>query len=132
MIFHIIRATVKPGVTEEALEAAFTQWRKMAETIPSVESYCIGRDIGGEFEYGGVFVIKDVEGYRVFMNHPANRQTDEIGLPLMENLISMDITDDPDPEIAKKIDEVHRTRFENDPGLVELLNSMSSYTGSGI
>jgi hypothetical protein len=44
-----------------------------------------------------------------------HRKSDEIGLPFVE-FISMDITDDKDPSIGDKIQEIHRYRFENDLG----------------
>jgi hypothetical protein len=60
-----------------------------------------------------------------------HRKSDEIGLPLVEKFISMDITDDKDPPIGDKIQEIHRYRFENDPALVELVENLTSYEGSG-
>ena len=132
MIFHSIRASIKPGVPQEKVDMVFAKWREMAESIPAVQSFCMGRDIGGEFEYGAVFVLKDIEGYREFITAPIARETDEIGLPIGQNMVSFDITDDADPEIAEKIAEVHRTRFESDPELLKIVNSMGSYTGSGL
>lgn len=60
-----------------------------------------------------------------------HRKSDEIGLPLVEKFVSMDITDDEDPAIGYKIQEIHRNRFENDPALVGLVQNLSSYEGSG-
>ncbi|MTD52903.1 Dabb family protein [Amycolatopsis pithecellobii] len=131
MIYHSIRLSFKPGVSAEKTKAAFDQWHKMAKEIPAVQFYCIGRDIGGEYEYGAMFALKDIEGYKEFVMHPAGRETDLVGLPLVQNIVSMDLTDDPDPEIAEKIHEIHRVRFERDPDVLELVNNLS-YSGSGI
>jgi hypothetical protein len=65
------------------------------------------------------------------MMSPIHRKSDEIGLPIVEKFISMDITDDKDPAIGEKIAEIHRIRFENDPALVALVQNLSSYEGSG-
>ena len=62
---------------------------------------------------------------------PIHRKSDEIGLPVVEKMISMDITDDQDPAIGDKIQEIHRNRFENDPALVGLVENLTSYQGSG-
>lgn len=52
-------------------------------------------------------------------------------MPVVEKFISMDITDDEDPAIGDKIAEIHRNRFANDPALVELVENLGSYEGSG-
>ena len=62
---------------------------------------------------------------------PIHRKSDEIGLPVVKKFISMDITDIEDPTIGDRIAEIHRNRFENDPALVELVENLSSYEGSG-
>jgi hypothetical protein len=78
-----------------------------------------------------MYVMKDIEGYLEYMMSPIHRKSDEIGLPLVEKFVSMDITDDEDPAIGDKIQEIHRNRFENDPALVDLVQNLSSYEGSG-
>ena len=65
------------------------------------------------------------------MMSPIHRKSDEIGLPVVEKMISMDITDDQDPAIGDKIQEIHRNRFKNDPALVGLVENLTSYQGSG-
>ena len=79
-----------------------------------------------------MYIMKDIEGYREYMMSPIHRKSDEIGLPLVEKFISMDVTDDADPAIRDKIAEIHRNRFENDPALVELVENLGSYEGSGV
>jgi hypothetical protein len=70
--------------------------------------------------------MKDIEGYREYIMSPIHRKSDEIGLPVVEKSISMDITDDDDPAIGDKIAEIHRNRFENDPAYLEhYVNNMS-------
>src|SRR5438477_8593202 len=121
MIYHSIRMSIKPGVSKESLDAAFALWDKMGRELPSIEFYCIGRDVGGEYDYGGMFALKDIDAYRAFVMAPITREVDLLGLPLVQNVVSMDLTDDPDPEIAQKIDEIHRVRFERDPDVLALV-----------
>jgi hypothetical protein len=78
-----------------------------------------------------MYIMKDIEGYQEYMMSPIHRKSDEIGLPLVEKFVSMDITDDEDPAIGDKIQEIHRNRFKNDPALTGLVQNLSSYEGSG-
>jgi Stress responsive A/B Barrel Domain len=131
MIAHIVRFTLKPDVPKDQVDLALEQLRKQGREIPAVQSFVVGRDFGGEFDYGAMYIMKDIEGYREYMMSPIHRKSDEIGLPLVEKFISMDITDDKDPAIGDKIAEIHRNRFANDPALAGLVQNLSSYEGSG-
>jgi hypothetical protein len=131
MIVHIVRFTLKPDAPKDQVDLAFEQLRKQGREINAVQSFVVGRDFGGEFDYGAMYIMKDIEGYQEYMMSPIHRKSDEIGLPLVEKFISMDITDDKDPAIGDKIAEIHRNRFQNDPALVALVQNLSSYQGSG-
>jgi hypothetical protein len=131
MIVHIVRFTLKPDAPNDQVDLAFEQLRKQGREINAVQSFIVGRDFGGESDYGAMYVLKDIEGYREYMMSPIHRKSDEIGLPIVDKFISMDITDDKDPAIGDKIAEIHRNRFENDPALVALVQNLSSYEGSG-
>lgn len=105
--------------------------RNQGRVIPSVISFVVGRDVGGEYEWGATYAIKDLDGYWwEYLKHPAHRHTDEIGLPLCDKFVSFDVTDDEDPQIAERIAELHRRRFEEDPALAKLVSDLSSYSGS--
>ena len=131
MIVHIVRFTLKPDAPKDQVELAFEQLRKQGREIKAVQLFCVGRDFGGEFDYGAMYIMKDIEGYREYMMSPIHRKSDEIGLPIVDKFVSMDITDDADPTIGDKIAEIHRNRFGNDPALVGLVQNLSSYEGSG-
>ena len=131
MITHIVRFTLKPNAPKDQVDLAFESLRKQGREIKAVQLFCVGRDFGGEFDYGAVYVVKDIEGYREYMMSPIHRKSDEIGLPVVDKFISMDITDDEDPAIGEKIAEIHRNRFANDPALAGLVASLTSYEGSG-
>jgi secreted PhoX family phosphatase len=118
MIVHVVRFTLKPNAPKDQVDLAFEQLRKQGREIKAVQLFCVGRDFGGEFDYGAMYVMKDIEGYLEYMMSPIHRKSDEIGLPLVEKFVSMDITDDEDPAIGDKIQEIHRNRFANDPALV--------------
>jgi hypothetical protein len=131
MIAHIFRFTLKPDAPKDQVDLAFEQLRKQGREIPAVQLFIVGRDFGGEFDYGAMYIMKDIEGYREYMMSPIHRKSDEIGLPLVEKASSTDITDDKDPAIGDKIAEIHRNRFANDPALAGLVQNLSSYEGSG-
>ena len=78
-----------------------------------------------------MFAVKDIDGYKEYMLHPIHRVVDD-NLPLVEKMISMDLTDDEDMDIAAKIREIHRSRFEQDPELHQLVINIPSYNGSGV
>jgi hypothetical protein len=131
MIFHSIRFKLKPDVTPEQLDPVLKQLHKMGREIPSIVTYCVGRDIGGEFDYGATFVTRDIDGYQEYMHSPIHRKVDDLGLPLVDNMVSYDVTDDEDPDIAERIGSIHKQRFEGDPELSQLVGGLSSYSGSG-
>ena len=130
MIYHGIRFSVKPGVPQETIDAALERMRRVSGDIPAIKTWIVGRDFGGEYEYGAVSLVEDLDTYEAMMNHPAHNEIDRIGLPLVDKFASFDITDDPDPEIGEKIAAIHRRRYENTPDLVELVTGLDEYSGS--
>jgi hypothetical protein len=130
VIFHSIRFELKDNVRQEDVDATLQQLHKMGREIPAVQSYCVGRDVGGEFDYGATFVIRTIEDYKHYMHSPIHRKVDDLGLPLVRNMVSYDITDDPDPAIAEQIAQIHKERFAGDKDLEKLVSNLDSYSGS--
>lgn len=130
MIYHTTRMTLRPGVPADRVEEAVESLRNQGRVIPSVVSFVVGPDIGGDYELAAIYLIEDLDGYWEYLKHPAHRHTDEIGLPLVDKFVSSDVTDDPDPRIAEKIAALHRRRYEEDPALAKLVSDLNSYTGS--
>jgi Stress responsive A/B Barrel Domain len=131
MIYHQIRVSIRPDAPKDKVDHALELLQRMGREIPVVEFSCVGRDFGGEFDYGALYALKDIDAYRVYMNDPLHRETDEAGLPVVDNMISQDLTDDDDPAIGDKIAEIHRSRFESRPELRDLVDGLGSYEGSG-
>ncbi|MET7335120.1 Dabb family protein [Nonomuraea sp. NPDC005650] len=124
MIYHSIRMKARTGVTQEQVEEALESMRNQGRVIAAVKSFVVGRDYGGDFDWGGVFVIEDLDGYWEYLTHPAHARTDRIGMPLVEKYESYDITDDVDPQLGAKIADLHRRRYESDPELAALLGTL--------
>lgn len=130
MIYHHNRFTFKTTVTARQREEALASLRNQGESIDAVARYVVGRDVGGEFEYGAVFVLEDLDGYWEYLMAPSHAHTDRIGLPLLESFVSYDTTDSDDPDIARKIADLHARRYAADPALTKLVADLPSYTGS--
>ena len=131
MIYHHNRFVLKAGITDEQRDEALESLRNQGREIDAVKSFVVGRDVGGEFEWGATFVIEDLAGYWEYLVAPSHAHTDRIGLPLVEKFVSYDTTDDPDPEIGEKIAALHRRRFSENSEVTALVQDLPSYTGSG-
>ena len=131
MIYHQVRLAVKKDAPSDQLETALGLLRRMGEEIDVVEFFCVGRDFGGEFDYGALYALKDIDAYRTYMLAPLHQETDRAGLPVVDNMISQDLTDDPDPDVGAKIAKIHSDRFAGDETLRDLVGSLGSYEGSG-
>jgi hypothetical protein len=132
MIHHIVRMSFKPDVPPEEIERGVERLRRYPQEIDVIQASAVGRDLGGEFEYGAMYSVADVETFEAYMNAPWHLETDAAGLPLVSKFVAYDLTDDEDPAIADKIADVHRRRFANHPEIFGLVSDLDSYTGAGV
>lgn len=130
MIQHGIRFTFKPGVTPEQRDEALESLRNQGRVIPSVASFVVGPDYGGEYEWGATFAIEDLDGYWEYLIHPAHLHTDRIGLPLIDRFASFDITDDLSPDFGERIAALHQRRYDSIPDISDLVSDLGEYIGS--
>src|SRR3954463_3512482 len=131
MIYHINRATLKATATPEQIETALESWRNQGRSTPAVKSFLVGRDHGGDFEYSAVFAVEDLDGLFAYLTHPSTFETDRIGLQLAERLDIFDISDDDDPELNSKIQELHRRRNELNPEVAAMIAEVPTFVGAG-
>jgi hypothetical protein len=132
MIYHVVRMSFKPDVPPDEVERGLERLRRYPREIDVIQAWNVGRDIGGEFEYGALYALADIEAYETYMNARWHLETDAAGLPLVSNFVAFDLTDDEDTAIGEKIAEVHRRRFESHPEILGLVEDLDSYTGSGV
>ncbi|TVT62629.1 Dabb family protein [Amycolatopsis rhizosphaerae] len=132
MIYHINRVKVKASATPVQIEAALESWRYLGRSVPSVKSFIVGRDHGGDFQYSAVFAVEDLDGLFEYLTHPATYRTDHLGLNLAEDLHIFDVSDDDDPELNAKIQELHRRRNELNPEVAAMLADVPTYHGAGV
>ncbi|MGW1887922.1 Dabb family protein [Streptomyces sp. NPDC001970] len=131
MIYHQIRIAMKPDAPKDQVDHALDLLRRLGRELDVVEQWAVGRDFGGEFEYGAMYALKDIDAYRTYMYAPLHRKIDEVGLPLVKNMVSLDLTDDQDPTIGDKIAKVHTDRYADHPEIADLVDNLGSYEGSG-
>jgi stress responsive alpha/beta barrel protein len=131
MICHINRFAIKKDTPEDQLSHVLDLMHRLGKELDVVEFYCVGRDLGGEFDIGAMYALKDIDAYRMYMFASLHEQIDNAGLPLVANQVSYDLTDDPDPQIGDKMAQVHRDRFAQRPELRRLVTSLGSYHGPG-
>jgi len=99
MIFHINRATYKAGLSEEQRRAGVEMLRQSGAVNPAVKSYVVGPELGGEFEYGAVYVFEDLDG-----------------------------SDSDDPEFGEKIAALQARHLQEQPELAALVAQAASFT----
>lgn len=132
MIFHTVRFSFREDADPAAVERTLDALRRLGRELPGVTSFVVGRDVGGRFDQSATFVLPDVRAYRTYMYAPLHRRIDDMGMPLLSEMESFDITDDPDPAITDRLRRIHEERYAGDPELVEMIGRMDGYTGSGI
>ncbi|MCA1194273.1 Dabb family protein [Saccharopolyspora sp. 6V] len=130
MIYHGNRFTFRADADPERVEEALESLREQGRAIPAVRSFVVGPDHGGDYDYGAVFVLADLDGYQEYLVHPAHLATDRVGLPLVDRFASFDITDDPDLGLAERIAELHRRRYDGMPDIAALVSGLGEYRGS--
>jgi len=130
MIQHVIRMSIRPDVSAEQVQTALARMQEVTSELTAAEAGLFGRDVGGDFDFAAVSTFKTLEEYEEMMNAPAHLAIDRLGLPLVDRFVSFDVTDDPDPEVAAKIEAIHRRRFESHPDIAELVLKVDDYSGS--
>ena len=132
MIFHVNRLTFRPEVTDQQRVEALDRLRRQGTDIDSVISWVVGPDIGGDYEWGAVFTIADLEGYWKYLVHPVHFASEKEGLPLVDRFVSFDITDDGDPEISARIAALHKRSYQENPELAQLVAEVPSFAAGGV
>ena len=128
MIFHINRATFKAGLSQEQRRAGVDLLRQAGAANPAVKSYVVGSELGGEFEYGAVYVVEDLDGYWAYLTHPAHLRSELEGIPLIEKFVALDVSDSDDPELGQKIAALQARNYQEHPEITELIAQAASFT----
>jgi Stress responsive A/B Barrel Domain len=70
MIYHQIRVSIRPDAEKEKVDTALEMLNRMGREIEVVDFFCVGRDFGGNFDFGALYALKDLDAYRTYMFHP--------------------------------------------------------------
>jgi dienelactone hydrolase len=128
MIFHINRMAFKSGLSEEQRRACLDAVRQAGAANPAVRSYVVGPELGGEFEYGAVYVVEDLDGYWAYLTHPAHVRSEREGIPLIEKFVAIDVSDSDDPELGEKIAALQARNYQEHPEMAALVAQAASFT----
>jgi stress responsive alpha/beta barrel protein len=128
MIFHITRMAFKSGLSEEQRRACLDAARQAGAANPAVKSYVVGPELGGEFEYGAVYVVEDLDGYWAYLTHPAHVRSEMTGIPLLEKFAAIDVSDSDDPELGEKIAALQARNYQEHPEMAALVAQAASFT----
>jgi hypothetical protein len=128
MIFHINQATYKASLSDEQRRAGLEMLRQSGAANPAVKSFVVGREFGGAFEYGAVYVVEDLDGYGQYLEHPVHVHEELTGMELIERFEVLDITDSDDPEIGEKIASLQVRHMEAHPEIAALVAAVPSFT----
>ncbi|HEX8810271.1 MAG TPA: Dabb family protein [Xanthobacteraceae bacterium] len=128
MIFHINLFTLKPGLSDEQREAGLEMMRQSGATNPAVKSHVVGPELGGEFEYGAVYVFEDLDGYWAYLEFPAHVCEELWGIPNLEKFAALDVTDSGDPQIGAKIAALQARHQQEHPEIAAEIAQAASFT----
>src|SRR5262249_42051984 len=121
MIFHINRLTLKPNLTEEQRREVLDLLRQAGAANPAVRSFVVGRDLGGDFEWGAVYVLEDLDGYWEYLTHPAHVRSGMKGIPLLVRFHASNIPDSNAPDTGDKIARLQRRNYAEHPEVAALV-----------
>jgi hypothetical protein len=88
----------------------------------------VGRELGGEFEYGAVYVFEDLDGYRAYLEFPAHVREELWGIPNLEKFAAIDVSDSDDPELGEKIAALQARHLQEHPEIAALVAQAASFT----
>ena len=93
-----------------------------------MKSYVVGPELGGEFEYGAVYVVEDLDDYWAYLEFPAHVREELWGIPRLEKFAAIDVTDSDDPEIGEKIAALQARNYQEHPDVAAVIAQAASFT----
>src|SRR5262249_24217464 len=130
MIFHINRATYKAGLSEEQRREGVEMLRQSGANS-AVKSYVVGPELGGEVEYGAVYVVEDLDGYWAYLESPSHVREELWGIPYLAKFAAIDVSDSDDPEFGAKIAALQARHQQEHPEIAALIAQAASFTVPG-
>lgn len=101
MIKHVVLVKVKPGTSQEQIDAMVAGYNSMKDAIPELVSWSMGPNLrgDGEFPHAMVAVVEDLEALKRYVDHPLHQRVSaELGRPIFEKRVIADYEFDPEAE----------------------------------
>ncbi|GGL35679.1 Dabb family protein [Nocardia jinanensis] len=117
MIVNILRFSFKDGVTQEVQADVLERMRRTA-SVDSVEFGVVGRDIGDPrdgFTHAFTAAVADLAALERYLHDPVHLAGDPHILPYFARLSAVRLSDDPDPELTAKIEDLHLQKVRTYP-----------------
>lgn len=98
MIQHIVLLKWKAGTTDEQVDRAFAQMRRLVDGIDTVQRITFGRNRGSDdhgFTHALIVALPDEGALNAYLENPVRRQyvTDVLG-PIEQERIELDLPED--------------------------------------
>ncbi|ALL79661.1 hypothetical protein AD006_31280 (plasmid) [Pseudonocardia sp. EC080610-09] len=124
MIYHINRLTLRDDVDQDQADAVIDMLNRSGSDNHFVTSHTVGRDIGGDHDIGAVFALADLDAYWQYLIHPAHTAATRVGIPLIGQFETFDITDAPDPDIQTKLVELQRRYLQHETDITAKMSTI--------
>ncbi|WP_063130788.1 Dabb family protein [Nocardia fusca] len=117
MIVNILRFSFKDGVSPAEQAGVLERMRRTA-SVESVEFGVVGRDIGDPrdgFTHAYSATVADLNALERYLHDPVHLAGDPDILPYFARLSAVRFSDDPDPDLTAKIEELHLQKVRTYP-----------------
>ncbi|GEM30951.1 hypothetical protein NN3_19580 [Nocardia neocaledoniensis NBRC 108232] len=127
MIVHQLRFKFREDATEEHKEAVLALMRRTA-SVESVSFGIVGRHLGDPSEgltHAYCVGLADIDAVERYMHDPVHLAGDPQIIPHLDTLvIGPDASDDPDPELAGKLQALHERKLAEYPEWARLMGTI--------
>lgn len=130
MIVNLLRFRFKGDVSAEKQEEVLTTMRRTA-SVESVVFGSVGRDIGDPadgFSHAYCAAVADLPALERYLHDPVHLAGDPHILPYFERLSAVRFSDDPDPDLAARIEELHLAKVATYPDWGRALAEITDHT----
>ncbi|MGW0180718.1 Dabb family protein [Nocardia sp. NPDC003345] len=130
MIVNLLRFRFKDEVTAEQQDAVLAKMRRTAG-VESVVFGSVGRDIGDPrdgFTHAYCAAVADLPALERYLHDPVHLAGDPDILPYFARLSAVRFSDDPDPDLATRITELHLAKVRKYPDWGRMLDEITDHT----
>ncbi|MEV0333553.1 Dabb family protein [Nocardia sp. NPDC050717] len=127
MIVHQLRFKFRDGTTEAQQETVLALMRRTG-SVESASFSVVGRHLGDSAEgltHAYCVGLADLDAVARYMRDPVHLAGDPQIIPHLDTLvIGPDASDDPDPDLATKLVDLHERKLADFPDWARLMDSI--------